>query len=211
MQQLVPKVRPSGQPVTSRGQAYDPKAGFWFLANNSAENGHKAPLYCSCKSASADIPLFGKGQIQGWPYGQGQIKQVRSLLVVRRSSCISGDSGLHCGHKWCFFRFYLNSVGCCRTLPNVAGRSRLDRASTSGLAGYTAMENVLTSGRTYCIGEGMLSDYPEIEYSQQPTASTSEHATQWVRCSAVHLWRQREAAWDGTCGEAPVRQGGCTY
>ena len=69
MQQLVPKFRTSGQPVTSRGRAYDPNAGFWFLANDSAENGHKAlnqaPLCCSCKSASTDIPLFGKCQIQG--------------------------------------------------------------------------------------------------------------------------------------------------
>ena len=60
-------------------------------------------------------------------------------------------------------------------LPNVAGRSRFDRASTSGLARYTVVENVLTSGR---IVQGLLNDYPETEYSKQPTASTIGHATQ---------------------------------
>ena len=37
------------------------------------------------------------------------------------------------------------------------------------------MEKVLTSGR---IVQGVLNDYPETEYSQQPTASAIEHATQ---------------------------------
>ena len=81
------------------------------------------------------------------------------------------------------FRLYLNSVGCCRALPNVAGRSPFDRASTSGLARYTVMEKVLISGR---IVQGVLNDYPKTEYSQQPTASTTEHATHYTVSSVHH-------------------------
>ena len=110
---------------------------------------------------------FGKGQMQGWSYGQGLVKSRQVTARGKQVKLPISRLGTSMRSQWSFFRLYLNYVGCCRTLPNVAGRSRLDRASTSGLARYTVMEKVLTSGR---IVQGVLNDYPKTENSQQPTA-----------------------------------------
>ena len=62
----------------------------------------------------------------------------------------------------------------CRMLPVGAASTEQAHELSGRIHRYGKCADI----RSYCIDEGVLNDYPEIEYSQQPTASTSEHATQ---------------------------------
>ena len=126
---------------------------FFFFANDSAEYGHKALnwaplsivllLYIHLRQLI--YLCLEKVRFKVDPTVKIRSSPVRSRLEVRRSNCISVDSGLHLATMVLFptlsqfGRMLLNVAEWCLSEP-------LDKASTSGPVRYIALEKVLTSG-----------------------------------------------------------------